>query len=612
MSIFVSTIIVLLLASCSFVSDSSKDVLTQKKSDQNKIPITISLKYSVNLDEFEKEAEKKFPSLNLIQVGNFTSNYSDEYAQQLANDDLTDIVITWPLDQAALNCEDRLIDLSGKDFTSRYNLSVLNSISQDGKLYYLPGPTALRGILFNKTMFVEHGWEVPTNFDEFVNLCKQIESSGIRSLQLSFWNKEVLRYAFMGFGFGESFSSPSALKSMKKYRDGEGSLRDFALPAFDSFERMIDEGIFKPQDLGVRYPTREKMFYNRECAMISDSIAIIPAARKAGNNDEFQIMPFFCTGSSNSWGHLTPTQYIGLNKNLEKKGNEQKYNLALNLLDFISTQEGQLALSDGNTAMVSSLSDSPTPSATELYLMEKPIKNGRCTVFPMFTYSENALYDVLSSMLRGEITREEAIAYLDKENQNPSPPKKYPAIGEATQTFSLIETGNYVTDVMRGYTDTDIALFLDNGKNGMFNARGISAKFYKGDILESDVVQRILPTLQHGEKGYMNIVKMSGENLIKALDYTLDDGDWFYYFSGLKITYDPTAEEGSRVKSISTDKGNTIDPEEIYSVAIMEQTVSSEYINSTETTQILIKDLIIDDIKEKGHISPNNDGRFTF
>lgn len=250
---------------------SPRDILTQKQTEAGKIQLTISPKYAVDLNDFEEAVEMRFSNLDLIQVGNYTSNYSDEYAQRLANDDLTDIIVTWPLDKAAQDCGDRLIDLSG--------------------------PTQIRGIVLNKTLFKENGWKIPTNFEEFVIVCREIEASGIRSLQLSFWNHEVLLYAFEGFAYSESFSSPRAIEAVQNYNQGEGSLQDFVLPAFDVYERLIAEGIFKPEDLDIRYPMREKMFFQRECAMMNEAFAINPKKmEKANFTDELAFIPFFCPG----------------------------------------------------------------------------------------------------------------------------------------------------------------------------------------------------------------------------------------------------------------------------------------------------------------------------
>ena len=51
--------------------------------------------------------------------------------------------------------------------------------------------------------------------------------------------------------------------------------------------------------------------------------------------------------------------------------------------------------------------------------------------------------------------------------------------------------------------------------------------------------------MKHGESGVLQVVDMTGENLLRTLEYAIPaDNDirgWFYYFSGLKMTYAPSA-----------------------------------------------------------------------
>lgn len=42
------------------------------------------------------------------------------------------------------------------------------------------------GILYNKDMFDENGWEIPTTWDEFISLCETIEESGQQPLYLGY------------------------------------------------------------------------------------------------------------------------------------------------------------------------------------------------------------------------------------------------------------------------------------------------------------------------------------------------------------------------------------------------------------------------------------------
>lgn len=42
------------------------------------------------------------------------------------------------------------------------------------------------GVLYNRDMFTEHGWEIPETWDEFIALCDQIQSEGIQPLYFGF------------------------------------------------------------------------------------------------------------------------------------------------------------------------------------------------------------------------------------------------------------------------------------------------------------------------------------------------------------------------------------------------------------------------------------------
>ncbi|MDO5348816.1 MAG: extracellular solute-binding protein [Lachnospiraceae bacterium] len=42
------------------------------------------------------------------------------------------------------------------------------------------------GVLYNRAMFQEHGWEIPTTWDEFISLCEEIKAAGIQPLYFGF------------------------------------------------------------------------------------------------------------------------------------------------------------------------------------------------------------------------------------------------------------------------------------------------------------------------------------------------------------------------------------------------------------------------------------------
>ena len=61
----------------------------------------------------------------------------------------------------------------------------LEFTSHEG-IYGLPYAANAAGILYNEDMFVEHGWEIPETWDEFIALCDTIEEEGIVPIYLGF------------------------------------------------------------------------------------------------------------------------------------------------------------------------------------------------------------------------------------------------------------------------------------------------------------------------------------------------------------------------------------------------------------------------------------------
>lgn len=202
--------LLLLLSGCQSASNNQfEDILTLKKSEEGRTQITVMSKHAFTILNFEKAVEEKFPDIDIVIVGNHSKEMGIyEYSNRLENHDITDIVMSWPLEVGEEYWEDNFMDLSGMEFTNRYNLAMLDEISKDGKLFYLPGPSQIRGIIYNKTMFEENGWQVPSDYEGFIELCHTIEASGIRALQLGMANPEVLDTAFIGWNYGDYFSDP--------------------------------------------------------------------------------------------------------------------------------------------------------------------------------------------------------------------------------------------------------------------------------------------------------------------------------------------------------------------------------------------------------------------
>lgn len=134
----------------------------------------------------------------------------------------------------------------------------------------------------------------------------------------------------------------------------------------------------------------------------------------------------------------------------------------------------------------------------------------------------------------------------------------------------------------------------------------------KGNQTMEDVV-RVLPDLKQGEAGVLQVVEMNGADLLQTLEHSItlgsDGKGWFYYFSGLRMAYAPSAKPGSRIHRITAVDGAPIVPDKIYRVAVMDQTVPKDAIQTQKNMGISIREVFVSAIREKPEITPSGDGR---
>lgn len=60
----------------------------------------------------------------------------------------------------------------------------LEGFKKDGKLYGLPRNTDIQIIYYNQKMFDDNGWEVPTTYEDLIDLCKTIKDAGITPIAM--------------------------------------------------------------------------------------------------------------------------------------------------------------------------------------------------------------------------------------------------------------------------------------------------------------------------------------------------------------------------------------------------------------------------------------------
>ncbi|HWR61179.1 MAG TPA: 5'-nucleotidase C-terminal domain-containing protein [Clostridia bacterium] len=161
-------------------------------------------------------------------------------------------------------------------------------------------------------------------------------------------------------------------------------------------------------------------------------------------------------------------------------------------------------------------------------------------------------------------------------------------------TVSLL--GKWSSDVMRSKTGVQVAIQ---------NGGGLRRSLLAGDITMGDLYE-IMPF-----DNYLVTMELPGKDLKKAIDHGINNpevGDG--QFSGLKVTYDPNAEHGNRILTITLEDGTPIKDDALYTVVVNDFMFTGgdkyDFTNAKNVTHtfIPIRDVLVDAIKEMKTLTP--------
>ena len=164
-----------------------------KEQTNGKVKIEVVQYKPEAVDVFE-ELEKKFNEThdNIELVIDSPNDAMTILKTRFIREDYPDIIgIGGDVNYSNFLDSDMLMDISDfdglADVKEAYlqNDKELEYVPMDGT-YALPYMANAAGVLYNRDMFEEHGWTIPTTWDEFTALCEKIEAEGIQPLYFGF------------------------------------------------------------------------------------------------------------------------------------------------------------------------------------------------------------------------------------------------------------------------------------------------------------------------------------------------------------------------------------------------------------------------------------------
>lgn len=328
-------------------SDTSKATTDSTSEDLDQTPVTITYytwvqsadgEYPQNMiDGFEA----KYPWITVdFQMGSNTGGeYSETQSIKLLAGDGIDVTTIKPSDYKQYIDAGYLEDISGESFLSAYNSAALDAVTSDGKVYAIPYAEDVVGVVYNKTMFEENGWQVPTTREEYLALCDKIAATGVTPTVQGIkdtWTTGQEGMIFMQDLYGQN---PDLFTNINngtaKYTD------DVVVKALKEMQDFFSSNAVSKDAAGLTYDQASSYFVTEKAAMMTHGEWIMGPINLAEPDFEVGVfsLPTNKEGEAH-YGAVEVGQYQAIVASSQKKEAGKLF------LDYISSAEGAQYFAD--------------------------------------------------------------------------------------------------------------------------------------------------------------------------------------------------------------------------------------------------------------------------
>lgn len=602
-SLCLTVLLVVSLTACGSMSNPNNT-----PSDEENVCLSV---LCVNTDysrNFVRVIQTHFPDVELqVEYYAAPNNPSGYVDRLIESGNAPDIIYVGALLREELQKE-YLLDLSAYDFAGQYSVSIMNQRDVDGALYMLPGTYSVFSMLYNKSLFEEKGWTVPTTNDEFTALCRQIREE-----------TDIIPVTHCGFAVGTYWRmlgalaqsgflcTPEGAEWTKAFCGGEASFETGFGDALRMMRDWKDAGVLDASDAESTNNDVYVKLMNREAAMAYAVGGLANLSKViADGEDEIGAFPFL--GEDRDSGLLTMSMNFnfGLNKALEDSGNEQKLEKALDVMEYLSSEEGQKELAVLDTD-VSPLGKKTPPAENTPYMDVWELVEGG----DFLPYLLSDYYDIwvqcgreLKEAMLGNGSLESVARDMDELHQ------KALAAQHSTQPLATVEEDMTHPQTVQVMADllyemgADVAVVSDGTFIGnVANTTGVSGRLFAGNINRESSYNINIPGSLN--KNLMRLT-LTGKELFALLEggHSVTQGSetavFDYYWSGM----DAEMKDGCIVSAVLRN-GTPVEESGTYQVVICTGDYDQTAYPDGEDTGIIVSDAYLSVMEGKTLTAPD-------
>lgn len=300
--------------------ETMKDVLySWYNESQDEYELSIEFRNTVDTDIPVALAAKNGPDIVYASGPSYTSKYVAE--------------------GLVLNLDDYAEQYGWKD---RVLTALYDSLTVDGSLYSTPGGLVIGGLYYNKDLFEKQGWEVPTTWDEMVDLLEAADEAGIYPLGAGnkgwkpcndhFSSQIINHYAGADLLY-------DALVGNESFDNAD------MVEAVEVSKEWYEKGYFSGNDY-VNLDSQEVMqlLADERCAMVMAPTVYTQFVAQSFTGDDIEKVGFSYMPTRN----LDEAVYdISLNCNFSINAQTEYADECAKILDYMLTPEFSTAMTEG-------------------------------------------------------------------------------------------------------------------------------------------------------------------------------------------------------------------------------------------------------------------------
>ena len=476
---------------------------------------------------------EKYPEINLEVIPYSGQNMTAYVHDELSTNNMPDIYTTTMYFPGQEDLSDRLIDISSYDFTSNYAEARLRDVSDNGAIYLLPTYYSCLGITYNKTLLEKHGWTLPTTLAELEELAPKVKEAGC--------NLALNQLSLPGYGFQyfcnvmdtDFLNTIEGRQWQRDFLNSKTKVKNSAemMESLSTLEKWKDLGLLNGNSAaGADSDVKAEMAEGNTLFMLGGTNNFT----KEDSDDEFGLMPYLSEDGTQNALILNIGRYVGLNKQLEEEGNEQKLEDATHVLEVLSSVEGMTALTSGyEDSTLLPLQGYTIPETSYYKQIEDDLNSGMTAPF-IYAGWDNLIVpigEVMLDYIKDDATLDDVIQAFD-DNQILLKDDESIIITTTTEEMDTDACAKLVGISFGKASGADLSLISKNKwyksakSYGALNIYGVSGSLFPMGIKDQEIVS-ILPT---GWRGNIETVTLTGKRIkeLAEVGYEKDDLSYPY------------------------------------------------------------------------------------